>query len=140
MSSLAFTQTAPVFKLAPPLGANAVLLQSIAGEEAISRPFRFQLELLSENDAIAFDSLVGKPVSIHVQTYDSERRINGFISRFSQGGQDRRFTYYTAEVVPWLWFLTRTADCRIFQRQSAPDIIKRVFQDLSFRDFELRLY
>src|SRR5262249_23490284 len=41
---------------------------------------------------------------------------------------------------PWLWFLTRTADCRIFQRQSAPDIIQKIFHDLKFNDFELRLY
>src|SRR5437868_15112681 len=102
MSAIGFTQTARALKIDTPLGANALLLQSIAGEEAISRPFRFQLELLSENDAIAFDSVVGKPVSIHVQTYGSERRFNGFISRFSQGGQDRRFTYYSAEMVPWL--------------------------------------
>jgi type VI secretion system secreted protein VgrG len=140
MSAIGFTQTARALKIDTPLGENTLLLQSVAADEAISRPFRFQLELLSEDPAVAFDDIVGKPVSIHVQTYDAERRFNGFISRFSQGGQDRRFTYYSAEMVPWLWFLTRTADCRIFQRQSAPDIIKRIFQDLGFTDFEFRLY
>lgn len=140
MSAIGFTQTARALKIDTPLGENTLLLQSLTGEEAISRPFRFQLELLSEDPAVAFDGIVGKPVSIHLQTYGAERRFNGFISRFSQGGQDPRFTYYSAEMVPWLWFLTRTADCRIFQRQSAPDIIKRIFQDLGFTDFEFRLY
>ena len=36
-------------------------------------------------------------------------------------------------MVPWLWFLTRTADCRIFQNKKAPDIIKQIFKDLKER-------
>ncbi len=38
--------------------------------------------------------------------------------------------------LPWLWLLTRTSDCRIFQNQKVPDIIKQVFRDLGFSDFE----
>ena len=67
------------------------------------------------------------------------RYINGFISRFAQTGSDARFTYYRAEVVPWLWFLTRTADCRIFQNMTVPDIITKIFKDLGFTDFKNRL-
>ena len=67
------------------------------------------------------------------------RYINGFISRFAQTGSDARFTYYRAEVVPWLWFLTRTADCRIFQNMTVPDIINKIFKDLGFTDFKNRL-
>jgi type VI secretion system secreted protein VgrG len=32
-------------------------------------------------------------------------------------------------VWPWLWFLTRTADCRIFQDKTAHEIILEVFKD-----------
>ncbi len=38
--------------------------------------------------------------------------------------------------MPWLWFLTRTADCRIFQTMTVPDIIKQVFRDQGFTDFK----
>src|SRR5260370_34637945 len=40
----------------------------------------------------------------------------------------------------WLWFLKRTADCRIFQNKNVPDIIQKIFGDLGFQDFKLRLY
>jgi len=40
-----------------------------------------------------------------------------------------RYHRYSATVHPWLWFLTRTADCRIFQEMTVPDIIKKVFAD-----------
>lgn len=136
----AFTQVGRALRIDTPLGPDALILRSISGQESISQLFRFQLELLSENDSISFDAIVGKNVQIHIQTIDDERGLNGFISRFSQGGRDERFTYYRAEMVPWLWFLTRKADCRIFQRQTVPDIIKKIFKELQFDDFELRLY
>ena len=44
-----------------------------------------------------------------------------------------------ATVRPWLWFLTRTADCRIFQDMKVPDIIKMVFADHKSADFKLEL-
>ena len=38
-------------------------------------------------------------------------------------------------MAPWLWLLTRTADCRIFQEMKAPDIIKTIFGDYGFGGF-----
>ena len=37
---------------------------------------------------------------------------------------------YHAEVVPWLWFLTRTSDCRIFAEQEGAGHPQAVFKDL----------
>ena len=141
MATIGFTQTDRALQIETPLGPDVLLLRSVSGQEAMSQLFRFQLELLSEtDDSISFDSIVGKNVTIHLQTQDSFRDFNGFISRFSQGSSDGRFTYYRAEMVPWLWFLTRKSDCRIFQQQTVPDIIKTIFTELGFSDFELRLY
>ena len=127
--------------ISTPLGKDVLLLRGFSGSEAISQLFHFDLDLLSENDSIKFQDVVGKNVTLRI--YDAagaERHWNGFVSRFSQGGQDRRLTAYRAQMVPWLWFLTRTADCRIFQNQKAPDIIQKIFKDLGFADFKLRLY
>ncbi len=140
MAAIGFTQTDRALKIDTPLGSDVLLLRSISGQEAVSQLFRFQLELLSERDDVSFDDIVGKNVTIHVETVDSHRIFNGFINRFSQGSRDERFTYYRAEMVPWLWFLTRTADCRIFQHLSTPEIVRKIFTDLGFSDFELRLY
>lgn len=124
-----------------PLGKDVLLLRGFTGSEAVSQLFHFDLDLLSEKDSIQFQDVVGKNVTLRI--YDDKgnaRSWNGFISRFSQGSQDRRLTAYRATMVPWLWFLTRTSDCRIFQGKKAPEIIQQIFQDLSFPDFKLRLY
>ena len=52
------------------------------------------------------------------------------------GSGNGQFASYQVTLRPWLWLLTRTSDCRIFQNQKVPDIIKQVFRDLGFSDFE----
>ncbi len=138
---MAYTQTNRRIAISTPLGQDILLLRGFNASESISQLFHFDLDLLSESDSIKFQDIVGKNVTLSM--YDAtgaQRYWNGFISRFSQGAQDRRFTAYRAQMVPWLWFLTRTADCRIFQNMKVPDIIQQIFKDLSFQDFELHLY
>ena len=138
---MAYTQETRRIAVATPLGPDVLLLSSFQGEEGISRLFRYDLDLVSENESVDFDALIGQNVSVRITLADdSQRYINGQISRFSQGGRDSNFTSYHAEVVPWLWFLTRTSDCRIFQNKKAPEIIQQIFTDYGFKDFSLRLY
>lgn len=132
-----YTQAERLIAIDTSLGKDVLLLQGFTGQEEVSRLFRFELDLLSENPSISFDKIVGQRVTLTVVLADGgERYFNGFVSRFAQSGSDTRFTYYRAEVVPWLWFLTRTADCRIFQNMTIPDIIKKIFTDLGFNDFK----
>ncbi len=136
-----YSQDNRLMKIETPLGKDVLLLQGFEGEEAISRPFCFHLDLLSLDASIDYDSIVGQNVTISMELADgSERYFNGFISRFAQSGSDPVFTHYTAEMVPWLWFLTLTADCRIFQNLAAPDIIEKIFSDLGFSDFRNELH
>jgi type VI secretion system secreted protein VgrG len=134
------TQDNKLIQIDTPLGKDVLLLKSFAGSESISRLFSFSAELLSEDPSIAFDKIVGQRVNISIMQVNGDKRyINGFVSRFSQTGADSRFTHYHAEVVPWLWFLTRSAACRIFQNMTVPDIIAKVFSGLSCNDFKKSL-
>jgi type VI secretion system secreted protein VgrG len=141
MLNMAYAQTNRRIAISTPLDKDVLLLRSFTGIEAISQLFHFDLDLLSENDSIKFSDVVGKNVTLRIFDADgAERQWSGVISRFSQGSRGSRFTSYHAQMVPWLWFLSRTADCRIFQKEKVPDIIKKIFSDLGFQDFELRLY
>lgn len=127
---------AALFQIETPLGRDKVLLKGFRGSEGISRLFQFELDLLSEDSSIRYTDVIGKSVTIALKQADgTPRYFNGIISRFGQGGSDEVFTAYRAEMVPWLWLLTRTADCRIFQNKSIPDIIKQIFGDLGFTEF-----
>lgn len=137
---MSYSQQGKTIAIETPLGEDVLLLQGFSGSEGISQPFSLNLDLLSEEDSIKFTDIVGKNVTISVELADeSLRYFNGCVSRFAQTSMDDRFTHYHAEVVPWLWFLTRNSDCRIFQNLAAPDIITNVFQKLGFQDYQNKL-
>ncbi len=133
-----WTQQRRFLNVQTPLGDDKFLLRSFTGHEGISQLYRFELELWSEDDSVSYDDMIGQNVSFGVRLADEtkERCFNGYINRFTQMPGEERMARYQAEVVPWLWFLTRTSDCRIFQNMSVPDTIKKVFNDFQFTDFE----
>jgi type VI secretion system secreted protein VgrG len=137
-NDMALKQDNRLLNLKTSLGENELVLTSFRGREEISRLFQFQLEMTSDNNAIQAKDIVGTNVTFRVNLADgSPRLFNGFVSRFSAGDEDEKGRRdYRAEVVPWLWFLTRTSDCRIFQDKKVPDIIAQIFGDLGFSDFD----
>ena len=122
----------------PTLGADAVVLKSMRGTEGLSQLFTFSLDCLSTKDDLNPADIVGKNVTINVLNPNEEPRFfNGYVSRFAHRGRTDRASLYSMEVVPWLWFLTRKANCRIFQRKSIPEIVVQIFDDLGFKDVEI---
>ena len=123
------------------VGKDVLLLAGFVGSEGMSSLFSLNLDLVSQKpDQVLMDQIIGQNVTITLQLQEGPPRFfNGFISRFSLRGrdlgEDERFTHYTAQVVPWLWLLDQTRDCRIHQDKTVPEIIKKTFEDLGFRDF-----
>lgn len=137
---MAYTQTNRLIAIDTPLGPDVLLLRRMTGQEGISQLFSFDLDLLSSDAAIKFEDIIGKNVTIRVQVDDEEERFfNGYITQFRLIGNDVGLANYQATMVPWLWFLSRTTDCRIFQNVTIPDIIKKIFSDLGFSDFKFNL-
>jgi type VI secretion system secreted protein VgrG len=137
---MAYTQQQHKLSLETPLGPDALLLVRLTGQEEMSRLFHFNLEMLSEDDALPAPSIVGKSVTFRVDFPTGEPRFfNGVVNQFTYCGRGDRLSVYRAEVVPWLWFLTKTTDCRIFQSKSVPDIVKQIFGDLGFNRFKFDL-
>jgi len=115
-----------------PLGPDKLLLVGFTGQEAVSRLFSFQLDMIAENDTdIAFDKLLGQKITVRLNLPDDkERYFNGLCKRVSQGEQGNDFTSYQMEIVPQFWMLTKKAQSRIFQQKSVPDILKKVLEGL----------
>jgi type VI secretion system secreted protein VgrG len=109
-------------------GEDALLLEGFGGVEMMSRPFAYQLNLASSTSEVTGEQIVGKNVTFSVDDLRGQtRHFNGYVSRFAYSGQNGRLQTYMAEVVPWLWFLTRTTDCRSFEKKTTPEIIKAIF-------------
>ena len=133
---MTYTQQHLHLTVSTPLGEDKLLLQSFHGEELISGLFHFSLEMISEDANLDFKKMVGKHASVMIALGDdSERYIDGVVTRFYQGGTDGRFTTYYAELRPWLWLLTLTTNSQIFQEKSVPDILQGIFKDAGLSDF-----
>jgi type VI secretion system secreted protein VgrG len=131
-----FTQKDRLLSLTTPLGDDALLVQSLYIEEAISALYRINLQLYALDPNVPFEKLAGKPATVRIKLADGSKRLfHGHISRLAQVGGNLRFTVYNMEVVPWLWFLTRTSDCRTFQNLTVPEILAKVFRDHGVGEF-----
>lgn len=126
--------------LQTPLGADALFPTGFRGREGLSQLFHFQLDMLAENrKEIAFDKLIGQKVSFSLALPDgkSKRHWSGICVSMAQNGRDSTFTRYRMEVAPQFWLLTRRTQCRIFQYQTIPDILKAVLTGLDVK-FEIQ--
>ena len=119
------------------LDEDVLLFRRATVIEQLGRPFQIDVDLLSEEPDADFSKVVGTNATIRLLLRNGQTRyFNGFVSRFTHAGGSTRTAYYRMTLSPWLWFLTRASDCRIFQNMKAPDIILKMFRDRGFSDFE----
>lgn len=124
-----------------PLGKDVFFLYRVTGTEELGRLFEFTLELCSNDWEIELDKVVGQNMTVTVDFPTGvRRRINGYVSRFSQLDKaEGGWAWYSAVLRPWPWLLTRTANCRIHQEKTVPDILKAVFDERGFTDLKKSL-
>ncbi|MGH7940361.1 MAG: type VI secretion system Vgr family protein [Limisphaerales bacterium] len=121
------------------LGADKLLLRSFSISEQLGRLFQMEVELDSQDNSITFEDIIGTSATVRLTLPNGQTRyFNGVVSRFAQEQQGNVARYRTT-LMPWLWLLTRTADCRIFQNQKVPDIIEAIFKEQGFDDYKLKL-
>ena len=121
--------------------SESLLLSRVSITEGLGQLFEFELELISVDHEIKLDDILGHGMTVRLETPAGETRyFNGIASRFSHTGSAGRYATYRATLRPWLWLLTRSAGCRIFQQESVPDIIKKVLGDHGFTEIDHALY
>jgi len=109
----------------PDLGLK---FKSMSAQEEVSRLFEFQIVAVSEDPAISADDLLGTNAAVSMEVADGSKRwFHGVVAGFGIEGVVGRLFSYRLTVRPWAWLMTRSADMRIFQEMTAPDIIKQVF-------------
>jgi type VI secretion system secreted protein VgrG len=131
------------------LGEDQLLLSSFHGREQLGALFAYNVDLLHPDGGqdVILDELVGDNASIRLQMETDEmkdtRYFNAIIASLTFTGREDAFGTYRARLVPWLWLLTRTSDCRSFQDKTVQQIMEKVFTDYGFKDskdfrFDLR--
>jgi len=144
-----YVQTNRILAIDTRLGPDKVVLTRLEGEDALSRPFLFRITIATEEPVEAVKDLLGTEVTLYFGRpgeTDSgpigiERRpLHGVIHRLMQTRTAvHAATEWSAEVVPALWFLSRTTDCRIFQEKSVPDIVREILDLHGVKNYRFAL-
>lgn len=109
-------------------------------QEELSSPFFVSLTIVSE-DEINFDDVIGQEALLTLLGDEDDRYFHGIISEFMHAGSKDRFYLYRTRMVPSIWLLSFEQDCRIFQNENVPDIVKKILEDrqMTSNTFEFRL-
>ena len=124
-------------------GVSADLrVTSFTGSEGISELFEFEIDFVSDDPAIDFDAVVGKPATLEMATNDDPRIVHGIVSCIEEVGTTPRWSSYSITVVPTLWTFGLRKDCCIYQFLKVTDVIKDILESgglTSGDDFAFRL-
>ena len=124
-----YKQAGRLMQFASVLGQDELLIDSLEGVEGLSRLFDFEAELLADADAdIDPSALIGNKATVSMALLDvsGTRYFNGVVAALEQTSGDDEFNWYRAHLVPSLWLLTLSTNCRVFQDKIPMDIIKAV--------------
>jgi len=130
-----------LIKVTSPLGPNALLFSQLTGSERLSQPFQFELSLRSDKGDLDADKILGQPVAVScaLPSGNGERYFHGLVSDFTQLSYGERHHEYQVVLRPWFWFLTRTADCRVYQDMTVREIFEQLVKERGFSDFRFDL-
>jgi type VI secretion system secreted protein VgrG len=137
---MALDQSNRIASVTTPFGEDQASICRFSGSEMLSVIPRFELELISEQQSLDPKKIIGQPVGVTLNTVNGGKRyFHGNAIQFGRTRQQGRYFLYHCTIVPWLWFLTRTSNCRIFQNKNVPGIVQEVFKAHGFDQIELRL-
>ena len=140
---LEVTQTGHLLAIETELGKDVLLLTGVDGAETLSRGFVYAIEILTLASDDQVRTLLGKPVTLWLRNESATvpRPLHGHIRHLTRRTVDiRGYRRWQAEVVPFMWFLTQSVDCRIFQNLTVPEIVRTVFDEHGLTNYELRLH
>ena len=120
------TQETRLLRLTAP---SDLLAECVRGEEAIGKPYVFDISALSTDAAIALKSLIGQPILLELVTSAGPqdlRPFHGHVTAVELLGSNGGLARYKLRMEPWTAFLTQNRDSRIFQDLSVCDILDTV--------------
>lgn len=130
------------FILHTPLDAEMLKFRRMDGVETLSDIGQFDLQIASSSPDIDPTDLLGESMTVEVINQDgASRYINALTVNFAYIGPDgsaAKSYLYKARLHSWLFLADKSADCRIYQEKSVPDIIKAALADFGM-PYEFKL-
>lgn len=105
-----------------------IAVQRFHLDEKISVLSEGNLWLVSE-DKIDFNDVIHQEALFTIKLMNGDRYYHGIINYFMLTGNDGRFYYYQASLVPSSWFLSLNKNYKIFQNVTTKEIVSKVLEN-----------
>ena len=124
--------------------ADKFAVVNMVGYEAISKPFRFTLTLVSDDANVDMRKMLKDSSTLRIYSVDGKTTApyHGVLAEFEQLHQSGGYVFYRAVLVPRLWRLSLNRTSEVYlNEQTIPDILETVLKDgqLVTSDFEQKL-
>lgn len=117
-----------------------MLVNKVHMREELSRDFRIEAEVLSDDVHITLKSMMARMVTISLVREDgSLRYMNGYVSSFRFVKTDGGFAYYQMVLEPWLAFAKLRKDNVSFHYRSVLELTEATFANYRQRDWRTRM-
>jgi type VI secretion system secreted protein VgrG len=118
-------------------GPDAILLPNrMSAHEEVSRCFRFEVELLSDDARVPLKAMMARMVTISLVREDgSLRYFNGYVTEFRFLRADGGFAFYHMVLEPWLAFTKLRKDNVSFHGKSVIEITELTFAHYRQKDW-----
>jgi type VI secretion system secreted protein VgrG len=123
--------------------ASELMFWRIAGHETLARPSMYELVVLSKNNAIDAQDILGRAFDVVIDFLDADgakqkRHCQGHAVRFTCASQVGAGRYYLYRIVlrSWFWLLTKRSNSRILQDKPVLEVLEAVFEDSPIKRFK----
>ena len=109
---------------------DLLLAHRVRAHEAVSEPYRLEVEALSADSRLALKSLLGVGAAIRLTTADGgERVVSGVVTRAEHLGSDGGAARFGLRIEPVLAVLDERLNSRVFQDKSVPQIVAAILRE-----------
>jgi len=118
-----------------------LLVSAFSVDEAIFGLTRIEVMLVSKRSDIDLEALIDAPatLTVHHKYLPQLRHFSGIVVEAERGNSGHHRTSYRVVLLPSLARLEHGSDCRIFQNETVPDIVRTIFAEHGIEDVEWRL-
>ncbi|MFV0492501.1 MAG: type VI secretion system Vgr family protein [Pseudorhodobacter sp.] len=130
-------------RMSGPLPENQMFIKAARVSEGMSKLSEISVDFMSPDKKLDLKKVVGQPITVKMmkgeQEGDGWREFMGTCVSGQVIGLHGGYGFYNLECRPWLWFLTKNCQNRIFQKLTIVDIIKKIFNENGFSDFTVNV-
>jgi type VI secretion system secreted protein VgrG len=118
-----------------------MLVNTLHAHEAVSRGFRFEVEVLSDDARIPLKMLMGRMVTISLVRADgSLRYFNGYVTEFRFLRTDGGFAFYQMVLEPWLAFARLRKNSVSFHGKNTREITEETLKHYRQADWHMHTH